>query len=110
MNQWCAVKFVGLRGTSTTPSSFRDHTVAANARLIAESPPACSWAHLSFLHFSLAPGFSRVWTGSGRPNRFNGLAGCAPMAGRKPLKRFPHARRPDTQLKPGANESDFAAQ
>ena len=53
----------------------------------------------------LAPGFSRVLGGVVRPNRFNGLAGCATTAGRKPLKRFPRSRRPDTRLKPGANES-----
>ena len=58
---------------------------------------------------SLAPGFSRVIGGGEKPNRFNGLAGCATTAGRKPLKRFPRACRPDTRLKPGANESNFAA-
>ena len=57
----------------------------------------------------LAPGFSRVLGGVGRPNRFNGLAGCVTTAGRKPLKRFPRTCRPDTRLKPGANESAIAA-
>ena len=57
----------------------------------------------------LAPGFSRVWANDGRPNRFNGLAGCAANAGRKPLKRFPRLLRPDTRLKPGAHEITDAA-
>ena len=53
---------------------------------------------------SLTPGFSPV-TGDANPeNRFNGF----PPAG-KPLKRLASIRRPDTRLKPGANEIEQVA-
>src|SRR5947209_5743769 len=51
--------------------------------------------------FSLTPGFSQVLAAAGDLSRFNGFPGTG---ARKPLKRLPPHRLPNTGLKPGVNE------
>ena len=63
-------------------------------------------AQFTFLHVSLAPGFSRVLRRAKCGSRFNGFGGWSHYDGRgeKPLKRLARFTFPNTRLKPGANE------
>ena len=69
-------------------------------------------AFLSFLHLSLAPGFSRVlWRERNRAAVLTALARGQPRwQPRKPLKRLSRFLAPNTRLKPGANEMGIQPQ
>ena len=68
--------------------------------------PQPRWGWQSPVPLSLAPGFSRVYSGVARHSRFNGFCVASLRRGPdgKPLKRLHLPVSPNTRLKPGANE------